>query len=594
MSGSKKATPNMNWGVIGNGQSAALVSENGSIDWCCLPAFDSPSVFASLLDTDSGGHFAVRMTGRGVKVKQEYLPHTNILRTVFSNKEDAFEVLDFMPRYKTKYETICPPDIIRYVRPLKGQPKAVFDYRPKLAYAQAETDVVVHDGYIKSTCHQPSYESVYLYSNKNLQSIADGKAVAIDSETYLWMSYNQQVKSPSVQLTRLQFERTKVYWMDWVDQTVDFARWNDTIERSMLTLMLLAYQRTGAVLAAVTTSLPEDIGSVRNWDYRFCWLRDASMVVKIFTQLGHYRVASRYLNFLLDVIPYKDDNIQIMYGINGEKQLKEQELDWLAGYENSAPVRIGNAAYKQKQHDIYGFALDTIYQRIADHRHSIDNIEGIWTVVRTMVRHVDEQWRKPDAGIWEIRGAKKHFVFSKVLCWVAIDRAIRIAELLGQDSYAEMWTPLRENIFEQVMNKGYNKDIQAFTQSYGDEHMDASNLLMEHYGMIAADDERYVNTVNRCYDELCKNGLMFRYKNTDDFGEPHSAFTVCTFWMIKSLHRIGRTELAANMFEDVVGSCNHLGLLSEDMDFETRRLLGNFPQGYSHLALIDTAMALSE
>ena len=585
---------NMNYGVIGNGQSAALISDKGDIEWCCLPAFDSASVFARLLDTSKGGHFGIRLKGRNSTVTQRYLPQTNILETIFSNGVDSFEVLDFMPRYKTKYEYICPPDIVRYIRPLSGNPQVIVDYAPKLGYAKEETTTICHESYLKSSCKKPNYESVYLYSDMDLAKIQNAKPIALDGERYLWLSYNEKIEAPCHENVRLQYERTKVYWMDWVDQTRDFARWHDTIERSMLVLKLLAYQRTGAVLAAITTSLPEDIGSVRNWDYRFCWLRDASMVVKVFTQLGHYRVSSRYLNFILDVISYKDENVQIMYGINRQKQLKEEILPWLSGYEDSAPVRIGNAAYKQKQHDIYGFVLDTIYQRIADHPHSVDNIEGIWTVVRTLVRHVEKQWRKPDAGIWEIRGEKKHFVFSKVLCWVAIDRAIKIAELLDKSAYVAEWSPLRGDIYEQVMSKGYNADIQAFSQAYGDEHMDASNLLMEHYGMIEADDPRYIGTVNRCFDELCQNGLMFRYKNTDDFGEPHSAFTVCTFWMIKSLHRIGRKELAAEMFDNVVAGSNHLGLLSEDMDFKTRRLLGNFPQGYSHLALIDTAMALSE
>jgi GH15 family glucan-1,4-alpha-glucosidase len=300
------------------------------------------------------------------------------------------------------------------------------------------------------------------------------------------------------------------------------------------------------------------------------------------------------LDVILDVIPYKDENVLIMYGIDRQKQVKVYSLDWLSGYENSSPVRVGNAAYKQKQHDIYGFVLDTIYQRLIDHPESLENLEEIWTVVRTVVRHVSNQWKKPDAGIWEIRGAKKHFVFSKVLCWVAIDRAIKIAEFLGQTHSIDDWIALREAIYTQVMTKGWNEEIQSFTQAYGDTHMDASNLLMEHYGMIDPLDPKYIGTVNRCYKELCNNGLMYRYKNTDDFGEPHSAFTVCTFWMIKSLHRIGKTELAAKMFNDVIQHTNHLGLLSEDMEFKSRRLLGNFPQGYSHLALIDTALALSE
>ncbi len=585
---------NMNYGVIGNGQSAALVSENGTIEWCCLPAFDSPSVFAQLLDRDRGGKFGLRMKGRKAHYHQEYLPRTNILTTTYTQGDDAFEIIDFMPRYPERSDTICPPDVIRLVRHLSGSPKMTVDYDPRLGYAQAETTIENTVDYIKAHCRKPNYESVYLYSDFNHKDILAAKQIAITGEHFFLLSYNQKVDDPCLDSVLLSFERTKVYWMNWVDRTQKFQRWNQTIERSLLVLKLLAFQGTGAVLAAITTSLPEEIGGVRNWDYRFCWLRDASMVIKVFTQMGHYRVGSRYLNFILDVIPYKDENVQIMYGIHRQKRLKEETLDWLSGYENSSPVRVGNAAYKQKQHDIYGFVLDTIYQRLIDHPESLENVEQIWTVVRTLVRHVQNQWKKPDAGIWEIRGDKKHFVFSKVLCWVAVDRAIKISEFIGQVSNLEHWTALRDEIYTQVISKGWNEDIQSFTQAYGDTHMDASNLLMEHYGMVDANDPKYIATVNRCYDELCNNGLMFRYRNNDDFGEPHSAFTVCTFWMIKSLHRIGRKKLAAEMFEDVLQHTNHLGLLSEDMEFKKRRLLGNFPQGYSHLALIDTALALSE
>lgn len=585
---------NMNYGVIGNGQSAALISDKGVIAWCCLPAFDSPSIFAQLMDKKIGGKFGITLQGKNVNCEQSYLAHTNILKTVFSNGQDAFEVIDFMPRYTERSDTICPPDIIRLIRHISGSPKAIIDYQPRLGYAKDITTTDISNDYAKSYCDKPTYESIYLYSDLDLKKLVKKKAIDINGEHFLLLSYNQKIDQPDLDAQLLAFERTKVYWMNWVDKTQKFSQWNETIERSMLVLKLLAYQRTGAVLAAVTTSLPEEIGGVRNWDYRFCWLRDASMVIKIFTQLGHYRVGRRYLHFILDVIPYKDENVQIMYGIDRQKQLKESNLDWLSGYENSSPVRVGNAAYKQKQHDIYGFVLDTIYQRLIDHPESIENPEEIWTVVRTLVRHVSNQWKKPDAGIWEIRGAKKHFVFSKVLCWVAIDRAIKIAEFLGQTHSIDEWITLRDTIYTQVMTKGWNEEIQSFTQAYGDTHMDASNLLMEHYGMIDPLDPKYVGTVNRCYEELCNNGLMFRYRNTDDFGEPHSAFTVCTFWMIKSLHRIGKTELAAKMFNDVIQHTNHLGLLSEDMEFKSRRLLGNFPQGYSHLALIDTALALSE
>lgn len=583
---------NLNYGVIGNGQSAALISESGSIDWCCLPAFDSPSVFARILDTDRGGHFGIEMKGE-TKITQRYLSRTNILVTTFTSGEDAFEVYDFMPRHKHSGNGyICPPDLIRYIVRLSGNPQICIDYQPKLSYSQPETVTKVHSEYLKSVTAGQPYESLFLYSDCDLESIRSSDYFNLEEECFFWMSYNEKIVNPDLHHVRLEFERTKVYWMDWVSESRASGPWSDLIERSALVLKLLAYQKTGAVLAAVTTSLPEEIGSTRNWDYRFCWLRDASMIIKVFTQLGHYRVGSRFLQFVLDVIAYKDDKVQIMYGIDGQRELKEKELTSLAGYEGSAPVRVGNAAYKQKQNDIYGLVMDTIYQRLADHPESVENIEGIWTVVRSLVRHVEQNWKHRDAGIWEIRGGKRHFVFSKLLCWVAIDRAIKIADYLGKDQYIETWSTLRETIHADVLNKGWSDRLQAFTQSYGDDQLDAANLLMEHYGFIEATDPRYMNTVNLTYEKLCHKGLMYRYMNTDDFGKPTTSFTVCTFWMIKSLHRIGRSELAKEMFEELLGNANHLGLFSEDMDFSTKRLLGNFPQGYSHLALIDTALTL--
>lgn len=584
---------NLDYGVIGNGRSAALISARGSIDWCCLPSFDSPSVFAKLLDEERGGSFAITLNGRAV-VEQHYVTGTNILVSVLRRGENAVEVIDFMPRYRADNGGYhCPPDLIRFIRPLSGKPRIKIDYQPRLGYAKGETVSRLQSDHLKSTAQRPSYESLYLYSNLDLQAVKAGAAVEITGDTFLWLSYNEKLVAPQTQQARLEFQRTKVYWLNWVAEARIFPRWNDEIERSMLVLKLLAYQPTGAVLAAVTTSLPEEIGAERNWDYRFCWLRDASMTIKVFTQLGHYRVGSRFLNFILDVVSYKDEKVQIMYGINRQKELKESTLPWLKGYEGSGPVRVGNAAYKQKQHDIYGFVMDTIYQRLVDHPHSVENIEGLWTVVRTLTRNVEKTWRKPDAGIWEIRGEKQHFVFSKVLCWVAIDRAIKIAEYLNKPTYAVQWATLRQQIYRQVIDKGWNAELQAFTQVYGGTDLDASNLLMEHYGFIAADDPKYINTVKLSHEKLCRNGLMYRYLNDDDFGRPRSAFTVCTFWMIKSLHRIGEKALAEAMFVDILKQRNHLGLLSEDMDFESKRLLGNFPQGYSHLALIDTAITLA-
>lgn len=563
------------------------------MDWCCLPVFDSPSVFGRLLDEERGGHFSIVLEGQ-TESSQAYFPHTNILVTTLTSPDGSLEVYDYMPRFKPDrggYHT--PPDVVRLLRPKNGAPRAVVEYRPQLNYAQGDSIFEQRPDYIKTVSSGRPYESLYLYSDLDLDAVLEGRPLTIDRDRFLLVSYNEKLKPPNHQSIMLDFERTKVYWMNWVAESRHFHAWDGIIERSALVLKLLAYQNTGAVLAAVTTGLPEQLGGARNWDYRYCWLRDAAMVVKIFSLLGHYRVSTRFLRFVRDVVPYKDEKIQIMYGIHREKRLPERELPWLAGYGGSKPVRVGNAAFKQKQNDIYGVVMDTIYQCMHDHLEAIENLEGLWTVVRTLVRHVGHNWKNRDAGIWEIRGERKHFVFSKVLCWVAVDRAIKIAMLLEKPEYAEQWAPLRAAIKNDVMKKGWNEKVGAFTQAYGEEYLDAANLLIEHYGFIDAQDLRYVQTVNLSYERLCRNGLMYRYTNSDDFGLPTTSFTVCTFWMIKSLHRIGRTELAKEMVDELLARGNHLGLFSEDMDFETKRLLGNFPQAYSHLALIDTVLTLS-
>lgn len=584
---------NLDYGVVGNGTSAALISKTGQVDWCCLPNFDSPSVFASLLDTEVGGKFGITLVDQQ-DVQQHYIEHTNVLCTTLTGLSGTLEVLDFMPRHKHDDATYhCPPEIIRYLRPVQGSPEVLITYDPRPGYAEANTVTEARGEYIKSYTETGEYESVYLYSDLRLDAILTGEGIMVESDSFLLLSYNEKVKPPTISSVYLELERTRVYWLSWVAESRVFSEYNAVIERSSLILKMLAFQKTGAVVAALTTSLPEEIGGVRNWDYRYCWLRDASMTINIFTQIGHYRVGGRFLQYILDVIPYKKEKIQIMYGIRGERQLTETELPWLSGFEGSAPVRVGNAAYLQKQNDIFGLVLDTIWQRLHVAQNGFHNLEGLWTVVRGMVRNIEHNWQEPDAGIWEIRGHKRHFVFSKLLCWVGVERGIRIAKSLGRERYIEDWTPLLNAIREDIESKGWNEEVGAFTQSYGDTALDASNLLIEHYGFLDANDPRYVSTANKTYDELCRDGLMYRYKNQDDFGLPSSAFTVCSFWMATALYRIGRKDDARDMFEGLLSRTNHLGLLSEDMTFDSEQLLGNFPQGYSHLALIETAITLS-
>ncbi|MBS2213768.1 glycoside hydrolase family 15 protein [Carboxylicivirga mesophila] len=584
---------NLDYGIIGNCRSAALVSKTGSVEWLCLPHFAAPSTFARILDDKKGGFFSVKPVG-DYETEQFYISRTNILVTKFTCESGVFELHDFMPRYRNEHGVYyTPPDIVRYIKHISGSVNVVINFEPKLVYAMSNTAIDVEEEYIKAYTTDGEYDSVYLYSSFDKKSIKDKLPVTIKQNEYLLLSYNQKLLKQSTNRSYLKHQRTKVYWLNWSDKTTSFKSYEAAINRSALTLKLLNYQKSGAILAALTTSLPETIGEVRNWDYRFCWIRDASMVVKIMTELGHERIAERYLNFIISLMPDKGQKMQIMYGIHGEKELTEVELDHLAGYEGSKPVRIGNAAYVQKQNDIYGILMDVVLQYFERFRSTLGNSEDLWTIVRNIVKVVDENWQEPDKGIWEIRSEGKHFTFSKVLCWVAIDRARKIATLLKRDTYAIEWKKLEEKIAADIHKNAWSDQKHTFTQSYGSNDLDAAVLLMETYGFIKADDQRYKKTVLAIQKELEHDGLMYRYKNEDDFGEPQSAFTICSFWLINSLYKIGLKDEAKRKFDALLACSNHLGLFSEDLDFKTRRLLGNFPQAYSHLAIIETAITLS-
>ena len=584
---------NYNYGVIGNSKSAALISHTGSIEWLCLPDFDSSSEFAKLLDDDKGGEFAV-LVDKGYTITQKYHPNTNILKTRFEKEDDKFEFIDLMPCYKTENSrTFNPPDLIRYVHLISGAPKFKIKYDPKLNYASEETKSEIDTEYIKSYTSSGAYESIYLYSSFPFENIINEEEILLEEDGYFYLSYNEKLKVPTLDDVNLSMQRTEVYWLDWVEKGLGFGNFREEIVRSALVLRLLTYEKTGAVIAAITTSLPETIGETRNWDYRFSWIRDSGMIVRVLRYIGYHDEAHDFLNFIINVIPEKDEKIQIMYGIRGEKDLTEHILDHLQGYENSRPVRIGNAAYFQKQHDIAGVLMDVILQDFEYYKISTDRSEELWTIVRTIMRKIELHWQGADKGIWEIRGEEKHFVSSKVLTWVGADRGVKIARLLKKEKYIQPWLEICDAIKADIMENGWSEEVQAFTQYYGGKNMDASNLLMESYGFIDADDPKFISTVLKTKEELLHGGLMYRYKNEDDFGLPSSSFTICSFWMIQSLYRIGKKEEAIKYFNDILGYANHLGLYSEDIDFKTKRLLGNFPQGYSHLALMETAYILN-
>ena len=586
---------NLDYGVIGNCKSAALISKRGSIDWLCLPDFDSPSIFARILDEDKGGHLGIEVSD-DYTISQCYLDHTNILCTTFESEEGAFKLLDFMPRYHIEEyaKHFIPPEIYRLFRVIRGKPKFKIDYKPAFNYAREEADTRLGTSFIKSASIANKKDYFYLYSNLNLEDIYNKQEITLTSDGYILFTYNQKLININQSRVELEYERTKVYWLNWTNRTRRFSIFSKEIERSALILKLMSFQPTGAVLAAITTSIPETVGEVRNWDYRFCWLRDASMSIQTLLSLGHRGAASDFMEYILTILKSKDETFQIMYGIRGERILHEETLDHLAGFENSAPVRIGNAAYLQKQNDSLGYLMDVIWQYYQHFMGTLNEIEDIWTIVKNIVYTVYDEWRDQDQGIWEIRGQGQHFVHSKVMSWVVLDRGIKIAEFLNKGNYAKKWAIEADIIRQNILEFGWKENLQSFSQTYENEELDASLLLMLKYDFLPADDERYVKTVKKIKKDLVHKGLMFRYKNHDDFGIPKSAFTICTFWLIQSMHAIGEKEEALELFKQLLSYSNHLGLFSEDLDFETKRQLGNFPQAYSHLALINTALLFAD
>jgi GH15 family glucan-1,4-alpha-glucosidase len=585
---------NLNYGVIGNCRSAALVSEKGSIDWCCLPDFDSPSIFARLIDNAKGGFFSI-VTDETYTISQKYIIWTNVLCTEFKSVQGTFEVIDFMPRYKLiEDDYFAPAEIYRYIKYISGAPKFKVRYCPAFNYAREAVSNITEDNYIRTYSRKNPTDCIYLYSSLNFSDILDSREIVLTQHQFLLLSYNQKLIDIDIKRVYLEFQRTKVYWLNWTYRSKRYEKYTEEIIRSLLVLKIMSYQPTGAVLAALTTSIPETIGEVRNWDYRFCWLRDASMSIETLIKMGHYYSAKSFLVYLKGILRSKVDTFQVMYGIRGERDLTEIELPHLDGYENSKPVRIGNAAFSQMQNDVFGYLLNVIYQYYEFFPGTQDEIEDIWEIVRNISRTISTHWEKPDKGIWEMRSDEQHFVFSKVMSWVAMDRASKIAGLLNKSYYMEAWRGIANDIKEDVFRNGWNEKLKTFTQTYNNTEPDASLLLMAEYGFISADDIRYQNTVQAIKNTLFHNGLVYRYLNPDGFGKPKSSFTICTFWLIQALFRIGMKQEAKDIFENLLACGNHLGLFSEDIDFTTKRLLGNFPQAYSHLALINTATMFSE
>jgi GH15 family glucan-1,4-alpha-glucosidase len=585
---------NLNYGLIGNSCTAALISDRGDIDWLCMPYFDSPSIFASLLDKEKGGKFGIRV-GADYVITQQYIPHTNLLRTHFTGKEGEFEITDFMPYYTVQGTNECyrPSEVYRYFHFIKGSPKFCVDYNPKPDYARGKCIIRIEGNHIESRSDTNDKDRQYLYSSLPLVEVLNGESFTLQKDEFFMLSYNEKIDDVDMDKEKLEYCRTLVFWLNWSEATRKFPAYNEVIERSLLTLKMMQFYN-GAVLASITTSLPEVPGGVRNWDYRFCWLRDASMTIETLVKCGHAKAARRFVKFVESTFIGNHSRFQIVYGIHGERQLTEKTLDHLSGYAGSRPVRIGNKAYLQKQNDSFGYLMNMIYQYYTLVPGSTEDLENMWDMVKSIEEMVMKNWCKPDRGIWELRGKSAHFLSSKVMCWVALDRGAKIAKHLGKGSYERQWNLEADAVKSDVFLHGWNEELHAFTQTYDNNYLDSSVLLMEPYGFIRADDPKYRSTVEVIEKCLLKNGLMYRYNSPDDFGCPKSAFVICTFWLIRAFFMTGQREKARNLFENILRHTNHLGILSEDISFETGELLGNFPQAYSHLALINTAMLFSD
>jgi len=583
---------NYHLGLIGNGRTAALVDREGTVCFACLPDFDSDAVLCSLLDRERGGELSIAMVD-GRATAQAYLEGTNVLRTVFDGAAGSLEVIDFMPRR-------APSRIVRLLRPRSGAPEVVIGYQPQLGFARSETTTrVLRPGVLHSTSKDPDPTSAVLYTNLDCSALRTGDPIVLSDEAYLVLgaeleSAPEPEPEPDPEQVRAMLADTVAYWRDWSAEVTAPSHDREAVLRSALVLELMRYEPAGSVVAAPTTSLPEAIGEPRNWDYRFCWLRDGSMTAKAMHRVGRPDMARRFVEWVLDTKPTENEPLQIMYGIRGERTLTEQTLTHLSGYQGSTPVRVGNAAYDQRQHDIYGAVLDVVLLTLDHFRDRPEVTEQLWALTRRVMATVEQIWQRPDRGIWEFRGVERHFVFSKLLCWVAADRAVEIAEQLGHRDCAAAYRLLAAAVRADVLEHGWSERLGAFAQSYGSDEPDASNLLMVDYGLLAADDPRYVATVERTWEVLGRGeGLLMRYRAADDFGEPHSAFTICCFWGVRALVYIGQIERARAAFDRLLSDRNHVGLLGEDLHLTTRRQLGNFPQAYSHLALIETALALA-
>ncbi len=581
------------YAVIGDMHTAALVGRNGSIDWLCLPKFGSDACFAALLGLPDNGHWKLAAADENASVKRSYLENTLILETVYTTGTGRARVIDFMPVNRSERE------VIRIVEGLEGEVAMAmrlvirFDYGLTVPWVRhlEDNSLVAVAGPNALTLRTP-----VPLKGEDLSTVAQFTVGAGEKKTFSlsWhLSHLKAAEGASDEDAAL--EETDRHWKTWASRCKFRGPWRPSVIRSLITLKGLTYEPTGGIMAAATTSLPEHVGGVRNWDYRFCWLRDATFTLYSFMHAGYFEEARAWSEWLLRAAAGDPSQLQIVYGAAGERSLTELELRHLVGYEESRPVRIGNAAAEQFQLDVYGELMDAMH--VARGK-GIKTDEDSWHLQCHLVDFVVKHWMDPDEGIWEIRGPRRHFTHSKVMAWVAIDRAVKAVEQFGMEGPATEWTALRERIHEDICRNGFNPARNAFTQYYGSQELDASLLMVPLVGFLPADDPRVVSTVDLIERDLVVGGLVQRYQTSpsghvDGLPPGEGTFLPCSFWLADCLFLMGRVADATALFERLLAVRTDLGLLAEEYDPVAKRLLGNFPQAFSHVCLVNTAYNLN-
>jgi GH15 family glucan-1,4-alpha-glucosidase len=580
------------YAIVGDTETAAVVGNNGSIDWLCLPRFDSAACFAALLGDEQNGHWQIAPAGDATQVERQYRPGTLILETTFETTDGAVRVIDCMPPREGT------PDVIRIVEGLRGRVPMRLDLRPRFDYGRRIPLLRRVPGGVIATAGPDA-----LFFKTSIQvDVSDG-CLSSDfpiSEgqqlRFRLVWFPSHLEDPKQADPLSELNRTESWWQDWSSRCTYDGPYRETVLRSLITLKALTYAPTGAIVAAATTSLPEEVGGVRNWDYRYCWLRDSAFTITALSRFGYTDEAIALGAWLRRAVAGDPDQMQIMYGIGAEQRLTEFELPWLSGYEGSGPVRVGNAASDQFQLDIYGEVMAAASRAaLAGVRPRETATKSPGLNLEAIVDAVEQRWRDPDEGIWEVRGQRQHFTYSKFAAWYAVDRALKLADIIGRDVPIERWQQLRDAIHDDICEHAFNADKGSFVQYYGANTLDASLLLIPGSGFLPDDDPRIVGTVSAIERELTSGPFVSRYsteQGVDGLAGTEGAFLICSFWLVDALAHVGRTEDARRNLEALLALQNDVGLLSEEYDPTAGRLLGNFPQAFSHIGLLSSILAV--